>query len=57
VDEGEMMATLNPHEESIGIEYLLAALVCWTSPLWFDSFRSEIVNPLMKWIELGFFVF
>lgn len=56
MDEGEMMATLYPQEEPIGIEYLLAAMVCWTSPLWFDTFRSEVVNPLMKWVALGFFV-
>jgi len=51
-----MMATLYPQEEPIGIEYLLAAMVCWTSPLWFDTFRSEVVNPLIKWVALGFFV-
>ncbi|MDG1537615.1 MAG: hypothetical protein P8Q85_03565 [Candidatus Poseidoniaceae archaeon] len=51
------MTTLYPQEELLGIEYLLAAMVCWTSPLWFDTFRSEVVNPLMKWIELGLLVF
>jgi hypothetical protein len=51
------MATLYPHEESIGLEYLLAALVCWTSPMWFDTFRTAVVNPLTKWIELWLIVF